>query len=626
MTQNNRHLNGKWVVYYHPNEFEYHWVLEILPGIRDWLQAHDHSADFIKILLDKGLEECKYCSYIQETAQDHSYSFIQFHLNGGALQNIKKAHLMPYPVPGKAHGKPSTKKILLQFPYLKNDKRWNTIDLTSSSIFLGSSLTNHHYEVDIEKIPLPIINLKNTIYGNNKNRGIQLEKYQLIGFTLFEDILPEFKEFLSQLKKESAFQGLLAGGGPMITLNPLASAFHLPELNLLIRGEAEIILPKILEAIQTGNPEDVFQFKGVLYQEPGIIILSDFNQINRVLDFGDFEFNLSFLKPKHLEHGLEINFSRGCKNSCIFCSKVQGKEIRKLPLQKIQLLLDQFSQLIEQSHLPPDATKSININDDDILQDPSYASQVFEHIRNSGFRLWGIQCSISSLANFEGKINKENLQLADSKELFMGEHPLLWIGTDAFLKSRGKRLGKILPPTETMECLLQELEKREILNYHYWISSDYHSNWQEVVEEFILIHRLKQNYSQFSIIAHSPFLVPFPSTPVYSLLKGSPQLENQIKYKSVLGASKDIYRFPLVDRINTRFPFLNELLSNAAPDRQPGFFDLIKKNDFVNAFITLYHFLKKERLSLESSPNHLSHTIDLKATEQKLEDYISNIY
>ncbi len=630
MRSDNSILKGKWIIRYNQGEFEYPEVLGILLEMYERLDEDQMKAPYKQVVVDKNFKNGFHFKCL-DTDTVYCDPTVDIKLNSGDLKNI-----------------------LLAFPVRMSDKRWKTIHFTTASLFLGSALSNAGFNVSTRKLMMPMTAIENS-----------LTAVDMVGFTLFEDLFKETRDFLDQLAK-TTYKGLLAAGGPMITLNPLKCAGHLPELNLLVRGEAEFVLPRLLKAINSNNLATLLESKGFLFQTPGTIIISNLNYINRPDDFTGFQFNLDFLEEKHLENGLEINLSRGCSRGCIFCSHVQGRSLRKLPPEIFDQLLSAFKtkvfgspetflQLLCKgkrftplasspvdmvSHIPgvsikrvpaprgfwpPEAAVSrfLNINDDDILQDIDYAEIIFQLIKKKNFKLWGIQTSVNSFFKADHTVDHKVLDTIGDKTLYVDNNPLTWSGTDVFLKERGKRLGKWIPSEAQMLELMEAFEERDIRNYHYWISSDHRSTWEEFAREFLFIYRVQVDYKRFGLLAHSPFLVPYSTTPLYRLLIKSPELESRIKYRQILNAEREIFRFPLVDRVETAYPHLNRLLNNEKLGNRMGFFDYLKQKDYLNAFITLYDFLKKERLSFGSinSPEIES----LKKTEREIETFISTI-
>jgi len=608
MLDNSNIFKGKWLIKYNPDEFNYIDIFEFLYDIIEWIEKNNLQTKYKYILFDKDINENRFHINRENISQDNASLFIK--LKNKKLLDLKEVNSQNYRKIGFIKER-NIKNILLMYPALTTDKRWDTIDLTASSLFLGSSLKNNKFNIDIKKQILPYINI-------NK----ELIKYDLIGFTLFEDTFLETKEFLSNLKEN--FKGLIAAGGPLITLNPMHTARHLSEINLIVRGESELIISDILNSINKKSLNELFEFKGLFFKDSGVILISDINKINRPENFNDFRFNIDFLKKEHIKNGLEMNLSRGCKRSCIFCSKVQGNTLRKLPEEKFEYLIKEFANKIKKFRLTSSLSKTININDDDILQDIDYAKNIFSLIKRFDFKLWGIQTSINSFFNKKNQIEKNIIELIDDKDMFVKDQPLVWLGTDTFLRKRGLRLGKLIPHKNQIENLIYEFEKREIKNYHFWISSDYNSNWQEFIDEFFFIYNLYNKFKRFEILAHSPFLIPYSTTPLYKLLNKSNNLIQQIRYKKILKSKKDILTFPLIERLETRYIYLNRLLKNEAIIDNNGFFTYLKKKDFLNAFLTAYDFLKKERIYFESS-NILKESSGLIKIENKLKQLISKM-
>lgn len=574
MTNKKTVFPGKWLIRYDPDEVAYNTVLERIT--QDFPDAF-RSRDTVKCMgIDKNLEA---------TILDPE----DFH----------------WQLPGTG----TLRQIGLCYPVLMTDKRWETIQLTSSSLFLGSALSNAGFEVAITKQPLPPVSI-----------DPELTACDLLGFTLFEDLFLQSKELLAILRKE--YKGLMAAGGPLVSLTPLQAAYHLPELNLLVRGEAEFMLPGLLKALAAQDMDALFSFNGFLFQAPGIIVISDFDHINRPQSLEGFSFNLDFLEEKHLSGGLEINVSRGCRRGCVFCSAVQGKRLRKMNQTQLRDLLGQFSRKLDDFNVQTPHARTVNINDDDILQDPAYAGEVFRCIKESGFRLWGVQTSINSFFKRSGEPDPEVLEIVGDSALYVDGNPLVWCGTDAFLKERGKKLAKVIPDEAQMIKLLEEFESRGIRNYHYWISSDHLSGWDEFVREFMLIYRFHDRFSLFGLIAHSPFLVPYSTTPLFKLLERSGT--EQVKFKKIFQSETEAFKLPLVERVETPHFHLNRLLNNEKLDNRQGFFDDLGQKDYVNAFITLYNFLKANRIDFQSLGRN-DEADQLRTLEQQVEEFISTI-
>ncbi|MGE5341376.1 MAG: B12-binding domain-containing radical SAM protein [Candidatus Omnitrophota bacterium] len=611
-------FKGRWIVRYQPEEFSYKEILLMLVTIEDGLTKNENHCfpDYTRFKLS-----IRFRKNISDNRFFLKSDTIEMELKNGDLSHLQKVDEVDQEVDEKNDDElePSfnhplwsrpIKTMALCYPIQMGDKRWNSIHLTGSSLFLGSSLANAGIAVTTAKIPMP-----------GATPEPELLSSDVLGFTLFEDLFLPTRELINRMKP--SVNGLLAAGGPLVTLTPMQTAFHLEDIHVLVRGEAERVLPEILQAIEANDPDRLLTFKGLLVHVPGTVIISDFDQINRPTDFSDFRFNLNFAfkNPQEAEAlgmGLELNISRGCRRGCTFCSAVQGKTLRTLPLTALDDLFTQFNRKLETFGIDSPHARTVNINDDDILQDPAFASAVFQTIKANGFRIWGIQTSIDALRH------EQTLELLADPSLFVDDQPMVWVGTDAFLPSRGKRLGKTIPPEDQLIRLMEELEAHGVRHYHYWISSDHRSDWEEFIRELQLIYRLHTRFPSFGFIAHAPFVVPYLATPLYRLLtRGETNHSHQIRYKKILDAP-GIFRFPLVDRVETAYRNLNRLLANERLDNRDGFFDALGRKDFPTAWITAYTFLKQERLEMGITLN--SETVSrMTHLERDVEAFISQL-
>lgn len=502
--------------------------------------------------------------------------------------------------------------------------------MPAGQILLASSLKERGFA----PTPLPL-----AISG--KNGLSEALSADMAGITLFEDLLPLLGPILADFRL--SYKGIMAAGGPFPTLAPMAAIFHLPEINLMARGEAELALPDILKALNEGDAEGFFAHAGVYWQHDGVIAMAGWDKAERPENLQGIPIDLDFMKPGDLVNGLEMNFSRGCRRGCVFCCRAQGSRLRKLPLEKAEELLKAYKSKVESSidalksprplaGPPPlvrggDLTKSatsvhpscpplskggkggdldappylaVNINDDDILQDPEYAREIFSLVKGQGFRIFGVQTSTASLVNNAGEPCCEALDLAADPGLYVGARALLWLGTDTFLQERAMRLGKKLPPPDQFRGLMVEMERRKIRHYHYWISSDGDSTWTEFIEELALIFGFFRDFPGFGLLAHAPFVVPYPSSALFSRL---PAGDPRLKVRLSLDAPDPRFRYKVVARLETSWPQLNALLRNEKAGGEKGFLDFLKERDLVAAAQLGYHFLKKEIYQAQAQEN-----------------------
>lgn len=586
-------LKGHWLVRYDPQQIDYQRALDVLAGAqRIPVVAAMAPADVFVWIVDGGgnlFFRRKQKLFLRlTTTETDSWTEKCF------IPPEDKAPLW----------KKNTGNVTLLAPRLRGDARWRTIDAPPAFLYLGSALRAAGWNVAVQTWAI--------------DGALALDNDAAVcGISLYEDLLPAVQAGVRRLR--AGYSGLIAAGGPFVTLSPLAAAYHLPEFNLFVRGEGESVFPKLLRALFNDDRRALRRLSGFFFQRPGLLWFGDYGHVNRMANFRGFEFNTSFLPDDRMAHGLELNLTRGCRRACLFCSHVHGRTLRKLPLVKAGRLLQAYRQRLAGNALNGEEAYSVNINDDDILQDREYALRAFRLIRTAGLRIWGVQTSPHSL--FAGNhIPDGNLiaAIADA-DLYVGGRPLLWLGSDAFQTARIRRLAKNNCTPERLESLVAELEKRQVRNFHYWISSDAESRWTEFVSEFVWLVRMSRTYPHFALLAHAPFLIPYAVTPIYRQLNRSGRAA-RIRLRTQLTASHPLFDYPLVERVETSFANLNRLLANENPERGGGFFDSLRAKDFSAAARLAYYFLRQEWLQ-----GGAEQEAALKPAQAALEDLLTEL-
>ena len=564
-------FKGNWLVNFDPKEYNYPDILILLAHIQDKINELSIKFNFININFNKS-------GNINYFFKEKEAIFLIFNDIKSEFQEIGSK---PDEIAEFRPLKKAIKTVSLLFPRLESDPRWKTMGMPAGHMLLASSLKAGGFEPEARSLSL---------FG--ENRHPEALSADLTGITLFEDLLPLLGPFLADFR--GSHEGILAAGGPFPTLAPLSAIYHLPQVNLFVRGEAELALPGILRSLNQGDAEAFFANTGVFWRQRGMIAMAGFDKVIRPVDLGDVPIDFDFMEPDQVEHGLEMNFSRGCRRGCVFCCRAQGSKLRKLPLEKVRELLGKYYIIAKNTGRDDRAsTFSININDDDILQDPAYARDIFAAIKDQGLRIFGVQTSTASLLNGSGDPAREVLDLVTDPDLYVEGKPLLWLGTDAFIPARARRLGKKLPPPDKFRELMEEMERRGIRHYHYWISSDGDSDWEEFVGELALVFSFFRDFPGFGLLAHAPFIVPYPSSALFARL---PAGDPRLKIKLALDAPDARFGYKVVERLETQWPQMNCLLRNEKAGGEFGFFDLLKAKDLVAAAQLAYHFLKQEQL------------------------------
>ena len=197
--------------------------------------------------------------------------------------------------------------------------------------------------------------------------------------------------------------------------------------------------------------------------------------------------------------------------------------------------------------------------------------------------------------------------------------PLLWLGTDAFLPERSRRIGKTMPSTDLFLHLLEDFEQRKIRHYHYWISSDQESDWPEFISEVSFIQDLRKRYPRFGLLAHAPFLVPYPDTPLWYLLERNPEMFSRVRFTGAVRRNGVTWNRAI--RIEPRDPELARLLDNQPDQGEIRFFEALKENDNFAIFNRIYNGLRESRMRC----NDLGRIDLLLQQEKKTADILSRL-
>jgi radical SAM superfamily enzyme YgiQ (UPF0313 family) len=159
----------------------------------------------------------------------------------------------------------------------------------------------------------------------------KLEKFRpdIVGLSVLSNLLPNAYELARFAKQLGAFTMM---GGPHATIEPRSSLADCAQLDMIVRGEGEVVFPKILEAISNGSGFEHLQ--GVGFRKNGEIILTapgDYIWDLDAIPFADRD--LPDTLPVYLQNGaLNVFAVRGCPWRCSFCQPVlktmYGKKIR----------------------------------------------------------------------------------------------------------------------------------------------------------------------------------------------------------------------------------------------------------------------------------------------------------
>ncbi len=433
-------------------------------------------------------------------------------------------------------GMNASPRLAILVPIDRRDNRWRSMGIPPAPMILFSLARRHGIEADLVPVDL------------HAQNPLPIGKPDMIAVSLLEDLFPAVRSLLGSIRLQ--FDGPIIVGGPMATLAPEIVATHLPEADVVLRGDAEAVFIDALDQIIRSGAieanEGTTWPAGCVVRALNGWWTEHLDRIPLTRDPGSSPIDFSGVTAEFARSGLEFSTSRGCPHRCVFCSHVHGRKIRRMPIDRIKAQLEDYREhlghLNRQSSLPPDAW-TVNLNDDDLLADPSRAESIMKVLRDVGLKVWGIQTSLRALQS--GEQRKRILGAVGIPDLYPGGRPLLWIGTDAFAPDRLKRLQKITHSVD-LEAICGDLEAAAVSGYHYWIITDADSDWEELFHELLILRSLGTRYSAtFNVLPNAGTLVPYPSSSIFA--KRMEQTPGQIVCRMWLEHSRmEEFRYPLV--------------------------------------------------------------------------------
>lgn len=388
-----------------------------------------------------------------------------------------------------------------------SDTRWRSMGTPLAPLTLLGILSEAGYTVHIQDI------------DQHVHRVHFKDRPSAVLISVYEDQYPDVQAIVKWIS--DAYSAPVILGGPMATLAPLHTIAHCPGVSALFRGEVENILVPFMnsflpiEEIDLSGILRLSGIRGMYFRFPGGSVMSSLDCVSEIESDAIRNPGTAWLNQTDLHNGLEFSTSRGCHRACTFCSHVHGRTVRNASLKQIDQDLKTASEMLSTISSGKSGTRyfSININDDDILMDPNRAINILEICRKYRFRVWGIQTSIESLKKTD--VRAQIFQAFASNDYFVDGKVILWIGTDAFIDQRRRRLGKT-GTSRDISAVCRDIHRFGFLGYHYWIMTDADSDWMEFIDELRVLGHLKTMCGDsFNVLPNAATLVPYPSTPVY---------------------------------------------------------------------------------------------------------------
>jgi anaerobic magnesium-protoporphyrin IX monomethyl ester cyclase len=226
-------------------------------------------------------------------------------------------------------------------------------------------------------------------------KHISREKYDVIGFQMFSYDLNSVKKHL-KIVREILPSSVTVAGGPHPSGDPEGTLLSLEQLDFAFQGEAEIGLPKLLQALNGGDVTlDIIP--GLIWRE-GITIRTNPPFFVENLDSLPMPF-WELLRPENYPeapHGAftkafptaPIIITRGCSMGCSFCAgrRINGDKIRRRSLDSV---------MTELNHLAGRGIKEFHIEDENFTESADFVLDFCDRLNSENLGMsWSLPSGV----------------------------------------------------------------------------------------------------------------------------------------------------------------------------------------------------------------------------------------
>ncbi|MCI1273746.1 MAG: B12-binding domain-containing radical SAM protein [Clostridiaceae bacterium] len=280
-----------------------------------------------------------------------------------------------------------------------------------------------------------------------------------------------------------------------------------PDLDIVIRGEAELTLKEILEGKQ------YFDILGMSYRNNGEIVENEIRPFIENLDELPFPArnlvdNSIYRRPDNNKVQATIKVSRGCPFHCFFClaTPTQGEKVRK---RSVENIIEEIKECVEKYNITNFLFWS------DIFDiDKSWTMDLCNKIIESGLKITWSANTRADTADFEM-----------AKLMYKSGCRLVSIGVESGSQYMLDKMGKNITLNDVRRTV-KLFRKAKIRIYNYFVIG---LPWEteETVEETI----------KFAIELNSDFIsfytaTPLPGTRFYDYATEHSLFDNDTSFKS----------------------------------------------------------------------------------------------
>jgi hypothetical protein len=323
-----------------------------------------------------------------------------------------------------------------------------------------------------------------------------------IGISVLEAYLPAVKRLLAFLS--SRVDAFIFVGGMFPTSHPWHCLAHLPGADFIVRGAGEEVFPFLLRCLGGSRPSAgmtpamaarLCRADGVLGRAGDLFFAGAPGRVNRVGSMDSLPLDMGLLEKEDIGHGAVFSLSRGCRNSCSFCTSFDKGHFHSASPARVRDLLkmyrERLAQLFGGFGAIPESARGVAFYDDDFLSDLPRAVSIAGFLSRGDLYLNFIQTGIKSVIA-AGKLPKVLGPAAFGRRPngTTREKTDVYVGTENFSEDELIRLGKGYGYAG-IERAVSSLSGARLRQAHHLILTNVFTGPQNVFENLIRLIRLR---------------------------------------------------------------------------------------------------------------------------------------
>ncbi len=253
----------------------------------------------------------------------------------------------------------------------------------------------------LESVDVEVLDLSNLNVGENQDYDEALDKVtnaiistnpEIVGLSTMSNNIVVALEICRRIKElQPDVVTILGGPGASFSAKEILESFK--QIDIIIRGEADVSFPKLIVRIQSN--ESISQIKGVVYREGNQIFDNGWSDPVDDLDSLPIPDYKICSQDVDFEEPVSIEMGRGCPFACTFCStssyfkrKFRVKSVDRI-LSEIKLVKEKFGE-----------ERRIKMNHDLLTFNKKYILSLCDALSELGTPIrWGCSARLDSLDN-----------------------------------------------------------------------------------------------------------------------------------------------------------------------------------------------------------------------------------